>query len=432
AGARLPAGTALKTGTAANLTLRFVDGSRLLVMGDSSLTLTRLMLYGKTGMAHTAVHLDGGAVSTEVAPQNGAAARYQIESQALNLGVRGTDFRVSVAADGLTHGEVLKGRVLVSGGNAQVAVDGGFGTLAAVGAAPRAPVPLLAAPQLGSAPPRLERLPVRFAWPATSGAKAYRVRLYRDPPGFEQLVEDRVSSEPQAKWAELGDGEYRLRVRAIDADGLEGFDGELSFTLKARPEPPYVIAPQDGKLSHGEAAVLRWAQPANAARYHVQLGSGDFAQPLAEQASLAGGEMRVPLAPGRYSWRVASITPGGDHGPFSDAQVFEQRATPQAPGESAQDAEGKAEFRWKAGEAGQSFEAQVSPSADFQDIAASVTVAEPLVRFPDLAPGVWFLRVRTLDSDGFAGPFGAPQQFSVRDDTRAGWLLLLVPILLSL
>ena len=44
-------------------------------------------------------------------------------------------------------------------------------------------------------------------------------------------------------------------------------------------------------------------------------------------------------------------------------------------------------------------------------------------------PGLYFMRIKTIDADGFAGPFGAAQRFEV-PVTPPWWLLLLLPLAL--
>jgi len=82
---------------------------------------------------------------------------------------------------------------------------------------------------------------------------------------------DGVFAGPAAKWADLPDGRYVLRVRAIDAGGLEGVNAERAFTLKARPEPPFVSAPLSGHKVYGPEARLRWSASSSAQSYRLQL-----------------------------------------------------------------------------------------------------------------------------------------------------------------
>ena len=116
-GQQLHAGDTVETGADATVSLRFVDGSRLLLTPLSSMTLTRLVLLGKSGIAQTWLALNRGGIDTRVAQQHKPVGHYEIKSRALNLAVRGTDFRAFVSEnDQVSRGEVMEGTVLAAGG----------------------------------------------------------------------------------------------------------------------------------------------------------------------------------------------------------------------------------------------------------------------------------------------------------------------------
>ena len=56
-------------------------------------------------------------------------------------------------------------------------------------------------------------------------------------------------------------------------------------------------------------------------------------------------------------------------------------------------------------------------------------MAEPQLLLRDPPSGTYYLRVKTIDADGFAGPFGQAQQIDV---PSSPWWWLLVPALLLL
>ena len=63
-----------------------------------------------------------------------------------------------------------------------------------------------------------------------------------------------------------------------------------------------------------------------------------FHTPLVDRDELDAPNLRVDLADeGLYYWRLASIRPDGDHGPYGDAQRFELRPLPNAPQNSVTD-----------------------------------------------------------------------------------------------
>ena len=140
---------------------------------------------------------------------------------------------------------------------------------------------------------------------------------------------------------------------------------------------------------------------------------------------------QLPLAPGLYHWRVATIAAGQDQGPFSDAQPFEHRAVPASPTPEppALDDAGLV-FRWKAPEAGQKVQFQVASDAAFAQIVLDQLTDGPQGLLPAPAPGPYFLRARTVDADGFKGNFGAAQQIDVPPPPTNWWLLLPVGLLL--
>lgn len=430
-GMQLRVGDTIMTNTGSTLTLRFVDGSRLLVAENSKVTLSTLLVYGKTGMADTKLKLHEGGVETQVSPQKGSAAKYEIKAPTLNLGVRGTDFRVRVDGSGATRSEVLEGRVAAAGERHQVLVNAGFGTLAKTGEAPRLPKPLLQAPDLGTMPLLLERVPLRFQWQAVPGAQNYRAQIFADR-SFDRLLLDGIFPATTAKWVDLPDGKYVLRVRAIDSDGLEGINTDHDFRLKARPEPPFINEPVDGGKVYGDKAIFRWAKSSIEQAYRVQVSdAADFSRLLSDERNTGTNEYTLALLPGQYYWRIASLMPDGDQGPYSDAQAFTQRKIPASPALEPPKVDDKAlSFRWKAGVNGEKYQFQFARDNEFKNPLLDTVTAESQISLPRPDAGNYFMRVKTIDADGFAGPFGQVQVVEI--PASPWWLLIPAAILLSM
>ena len=66
---------------------------------------------------------------------------------------------------------------------------------------------------------------------ALAGAQAYRVQLARDA-AFQDVLTERVTPAPLVRFSMLPAGRYHLRVRAIDALGLEGYEARIFFTVR--------------------------------------------------------------------------------------------------------------------------------------------------------------------------------------------------------
>ncbi len=441
-GERLASGDVLHTGAQSSAVLRLADGSRLLLRQDSRLRLERLaeLRHGSGGSTvDTRIHLGSGSADTTVKPTS--RPQFQIRTPVANLGVRGTDFRATTSATQTTL-EVLQGRVAASALAAPGLVPqdtaAGHGTLVnAQGVA--APRQLPAPPQLSGLPERIERLPLRLAWQVAaepSGVPALPIASYRaqvveaDPPG--RLLLEGVFGAEGARWAdELPDGRYRLLVRSRSADGLEGRDSSAMFTLKARPEPPFLTSPRAGARSADDNLLFAWTQQAAAARYRLQVAdTADFQTPRVDRDDLTGAELRLPLPVGSHHWRMASIRADGDTGPWSDPLVATRVALPPAPAQTPPLASADGVLlSWRA-EPGQRHQLQVATDAGFSQLLHDTQLdsAEWLLRSPP--PGRYFVRVRSIDADGFVGPYGAVQQVDVPQ--RPMWWLLVPAVLLLL
>ncbi len=430
AGESLRAGDVLRTGPGASLTLRFADGSRLLATPDSEFRIERLLVLGRSGLADTRLQLERGSVDSIVTPQKGRRGGYEIRTPTVNLGVRGTEFRAHAdPQQAASRVEVLAGQVAATAGR-EVKVDAGFGSVAAAGQPPQPPRRLLPAPPLPADLIRLERIPLRLNWSAAAGARGYRAQVLADGQP-ERLLLDGQFAEPAARWADLPDGRYLLRVRSVDADGLEGLDANTALVVKARPEPPFTSQPGADARIYGDTAVFAWTRPAAAVRYRLQVADdAAFTRLRADERTLAEPGFQLALPPGRYHWRLASIAADGDQGPFGDAQAFTQRAIPPSPAaEPPQVAEGQLVFRWQAATAGESFDVQVARDAEFTQVVRAERIAQSSIALVEPPSGRYYMRVRTVDPDGFAGPYGGTQQIEV---PASRWWLLIPPAVLLL
>jgi hypothetical protein len=249
-------------------------------------------------------------------------ARYEINTPAINLAVRGTGFRVQVdSANGLTRTEVGEGLVAGSAGNENALIGRGFGLIAEPGKPLGQPQGLLPAPRLLPTPNTLSKLPVSFAWQALEGASQYRLQLLVRLDGNEAIIADELMESTRVEWDDLPDGEYVLRVRGVHPNRLEGQNAVKSFTLSTRPEPPRLALPQDGHNSSQNKTLFRWDAAPEAHRYQIQIAEDALFEQLVALVPGVTGDARavlLPLAKGRYFWRVASVTAAGKLGPYSE------------------------------------------------------------------------------------------------------------------
>ena len=424
-GAELRTGDLLRAGPESSLTLRFADGARLLLRPDSTLRLTRLLQRPAAGSADTGLRLEQGSADSRVPPVAPASAprRYEVTTPTVHLGVRGTEFRTRVDGPaGTTHVEVVEGQVAAVSGRAGQWLSAGQGTVAMAGVPGLSAAALPPAPNLSVAPPRLERLPLRLAWAPLQGVAAWRAQVV-DPEQADRLLLDGLFETPAARWPDLPDGPYELRVRAVGPTGLEGLDARHPFLLKARPFPPFTTQPRAGATVRGDIVRFGWTQAEGVVGYRLQLArlapeadaaAAEFTAPLADRANLAAASHDEPLPPGRYAWRIASVRSGGDQGPYGDPQSFMLRPLPPAPAlHEPQVRDDALVLRWPAGEPGDRYELQLAAEPSFSTPLQTIEAREPEATLPRPGPGRYFVRVRTFDADGVAGPYGSAQQVDV-------------------
>lgn len=434
AGMKLRGADAISTGAQSSVLLRFADGTQVLLSEQSRVSLLRVMQLRGTGSHVTTLELLDGAAETLTPP--GPRQRFEIRTPVLDLGVRGTEFRARFdAGQQRAHLEVLQGQVAAS----RTPVDASFGVVA--NTAGVGPVQaLLPAPALTALAALQERLPLAFDWPAAAGAAAWRAQIL-DQEGSKNLLLDSRFASPKARWSDLPDGLYRLRVRGISADGLEGRHSDHLFRLKARPEPPLLREPAIDERVVGEQARFSWtpAQLAvpETARFRLQVASGsDFKAPTHDLADLAQPQVSLSLPPGNWFWRVASVRlpaaagAAPDNGPWSEPQPFVQQASPPPPPPrpAAPAAEPPAIdgdqvlLRWAAGAPGARYQIQLSDDAAFARVLQDRVLDEPSLRLDKLPAGRYLIRLRTIDAEGTVGPWGASNELQMPSRWSWWWL----------
>lgn len=429
AGADIAGGTRVVTGAASFATIELIDGSRLVLQPDSRVRVDELARHRYAETTETRLRLERGRMESVVVKTSRARPRFSVVTPTATIGVRGTRFRVGADDQGAaSQTEVTDGAVAVGDGGKSTAVPAGYGVIAEAGGKVSTPVALLSAPDLGGLPAVQERTIVRFTFPPVSGARQYRVQVGTDPEMRDVLADIR-SSTPEAKFADLPDGHYNVRVRGIDPRGLEGRDADAPLRIKARPEPPFALSPIGGAKLRAESVEFSWSSHPDAHHYQLQLADAmGFGQPLVDIERVDGTTVMPArkLPPGEYRWRARSIRTDGDRGPWGDPQRFVLKPPPTDP-EAPKIGDDELAFAWP-GEPGQTFLFQFARDAGFADMVTEQRLDQPSTSIARPEGGSYFMRVRATDDDGFVGPFTRPQQIEVPPRPWPWWpLLLLLP-----
>lgn len=423
AGQALPQGARLQAGDGGQATLQLVDGTVLRLRAGSTVQVETSRRLPGSGGALSGVKVEDGQVEVQAQKRSGAGAPgFQISTPQGLLGVRGTEFRVSVDARAeTTRNEVLEGQVMTEGrdGRAGRSVAAGFGVVVDRSGTVTPPVRLLAPPDVSAWPALQERVLVRFPIRPQPAVVAYRAQVAAAAdPAFERVLQDVRSTGAELRLVDLPDGDYRIRVRAEDAQGLQGRDALHLFTLKARPEPPLPTGPGPKAVVSGARLDLAWASVDEARSYRLQLARDEaMREPIQDQRTLAGTAWSVDaLAPGVYFWRLASERSDTDQGPFGPVQRVELRALP-APLPPPRVGEDSLKLAWE-GLPGQTFEVEFARSADFAVLELTRRTEQSALELRLPGTGRYWVRMRARDPDGFVGPYTAPQAFTVPNCLR--------------
>lgn len=406
-GDKISLGDQLQVAADSSLAIEFADGSQVTFFANSQVFFDQLSQFGQSGMVDTRFRLESGRVDTKAAKAVGAGSQFEVVTPSAISAVRGTEFRTTVKESSqISQVEVLEGTVAVRGKGTTRAVKAGFGTQVEPRKAPIVPRKLLAAPVF-ELPDMVTTPAYLLTWQSNAKAAQYRVEI-SDSANFFTVRFNRAVTASRVSLPDLPDGEYYLRVRAIDALGLEGFDNTQRLVMDTHPLPPFTLAPKDHEIFRSNAPVLRWTLSAEAQRYHVQVATdAAFSHPVLDD-TVSGSHVTADVAPGQYWWRVASMTATGEEGPFGPARPFERRAEPVAPEMKLDDTAEQLSASWPASAPGMRYQVQVATDAAFTDLKQDVIVSENQLPL-EASDQVQYLRMRIIDTDGYQGDWGAAQ-----------------------
>jgi hypothetical protein len=315
-------GMQIETGGNGFVTLGLQDGSRISLPSNSRVRVAKLRMARHTKSPRTEIMLLRGRVESRVSPLESSKGRYEVRTPHSVAGVRGTHFRVGITEQGVTN-EVLSGKVAVgrTADSTALTLVGGQGNLLdarKIGPA----VALLPAPELADKTTRTYPA-ARFALTPVAGATTYRIQIAIDQDAENILAENRSSISPMTLDG-IPDGNYFVRLSAIDMAGLEGATSTRPITLKKRAEAALATMPSPPFVDQSDERgfTLRWAAHPGQ-KFTLQVArDADFTWLLYNTTS-GTAQARLPRpAFGTYYARVQAIEADGSSGPFSMAQPF--------------------------------------------------------------------------------------------------------------
>ncbi|WP_432261234.1 FecR domain-containing protein [Cupriavidus sp. TMH.W2] len=420
AGMTLDEAARIETPAGGSVTLELPDRSRVTLPPATTVAVSRLRTFARSGLTDTVIRIDKGAADTRVAPEGGGVGRFELHTPMMVTGVRGTRYRVSADTAG-SRSEVLEGRVGVSaarGGRASPAASVGAGYGIGVSSAGKLspPVALLPAPALQPPADTVLGPAFKAAWQPVPGATGYRVLVARDAALSELAWTGTVSGAnvTTTRVDGLPEGTLYLSVSAIDKQQLTGFGAQAPVSVRLNPPAPFTQQPAADAVRYADAVAFEWATVPGAAGYELALAADPaFAREAAVHAA-TGPAATQALAPGRWWWRVRSADAAGRPGPWSDAVPFSVKPRPPVP--TLQDDGGALHIGWpEGGGAGMGYRVQMSADAGFATLLADEHATTNAIDLPRPVPGVYFIRVARAAPGVTPDPaaFSAPQRIEV-------------------
>ncbi|BBB30649.1 FecR domain-containing protein [Neptunomonas japonica] len=415
----LQEGDLIKTGSNASALLKFEDNTQILLNAESEFVINQASIIGSNrNVIDINVLLKAGEAEIRANPAQSPGSRFVIETPSAFATTRGTVYRIR-ADKTQTAAEVTQGRIDVANTLGSTKVRQKFGTLTTKNSAPQKPKRLLVAPAVPTIK-TIHYLPARLSWNEITGAVSYRSQL-SDQEEFSRIILDNLGKPAKLNIpASLKDGQYWLRVKAADANGLQGLESLQSFTIDARPFPPSIQSPRPKDPVYTGKTTFVWTQPEEAKEYRFELSSEDDFTSLTHPASILNDQqLTTSIAKaGVYFWRVTSINAEGKVGPRGHINQITVRPTPATP-DLREPTTSKTElgFSWKEDETATHYQIQLANNKDFSKIIADkeVSTAEATLKKP--ASGTYFMRVRGFDSDNYAGSWSSTQKIEVPVDS---------------
>ncbi|MFH0727869.1 MAG: FecR domain-containing protein [Pseudomonadota bacterium] len=417
---RLVEGYRIRTGENGALDITFEDESSFLIKSNTCLTLVKTRKSG-AGSIIGDFFLELGRVITHIRKATGREPRFRIGTPSAVASVRGTDFRISQDAGGNARIEVLAGSVDTKGKHRRVRLDEGEGTLVEKGRDPQKPRDLLSAPSLISPEPLYRRTPLDFRLETVPEAVFHRLALAGDPEMKDVIREETARPGEISQIVDIvdrADGTYYLQTSSVDAMGLEGLPKVTPISVRLNPLPPFVQSPVAGKEYKTVTMEFSWLSVPDAVGYQLQIAADPEFEKVVEERETGPDTAHKTdrLEPGTYYFRILSKAADGYAGVYSDAVQFDLLQPPPAPAAEPPKVTWKEiSIQWQNRGPGITYRFQMSCDKDFKELLVDERVNDPQITLqkPKKA-GLYYVRVSSVDTEGFEGRYTPPQSFKIK------------------
>ena len=405
-----------------SVVIQLADGSIIRLEEQSSLIFNRLSHFGKTGMVDTQLRLNKGSLTTDIPPLV-KGSRYEIKTPSAVAAVRGTEFRLSSDANG-SQLEVLEGVVEFSGKHGQVMVNAGQGAKINNNSSRIDVNNLPDAPQTRLAQESITKLPAKVEWEKSQQAQAYQVRLTeKDKHG--KLVQESRQSGNSVELNQLKNGDYELAVSSIDQNGYQSADASSKIKVEIKGLQAELISPEDQAIlteltpsflwNYSDTSVDKATDRSRQAKVEVALDEG-FTAIVTDNDYISANRMRLedPLIPGRYFWRVATLTNNTEISHSNSHSFVLKGKLASIKITSVNYLDKQVGLFWSPVANAEGYVLQVSDSSDFKTILKEEKLAKPRAHLLLNEGKLYFARVKGIASDLYVTEYGPIQEIFIQ------------------
>ncbi|SMF48113.1 FecR family protein [Alteromonadaceae bacterium Bs31] len=313
-GMELPVGTSVSTGADGSASLKFADGSVLVLDANSKIILDLLSQHNSTGMVDSRIRLLQGSTRSKVQKRS-PRSHFSVSSPSAVAAVRGTEFNFVVPDEqsSATLSSVFEGNIAVTqedkthktNSPSVVEIPAGYGIRIKKGEALASPTPLLAAPEINKQ--AVYALPLELEWQAVDAAQSYRFQLLEDTEQ-DKLLRTLSISEPALSLSTLDSGCYKAQISAIDKNDLVGMPNKFQFCAEQAPSRATLL---QAKLSK-KTLSLQWQFERQPASTRIELFHVDNLQEPIYSETTVGNSFEYSLDKRQQIY--AKVCGVGDYG----------------------------------------------------------------------------------------------------------------------
>lgn len=228
----------IRTGPNSSVSFNLTNDSLISIAPNSTVSIQRLRSFAGTGLIDVIFNAQVGSFTTEVNSKHTGVGRFEIRTPVSITGVRGTELRNHIDADGNTVVELLRGKTDISSAqrpNQRQALAHNQGISISAKGRVGQTLELPAAPTIQAQPNQAKQeLALRIQ--PVSEAQRYLIRYTTDDAGLREIA--RFDTQALDNVLPLPAANYRFyaQVRAINVQGMGGDDQAALVVLQSPSE----------------------------------------------------------------------------------------------------------------------------------------------------------------------------------------------------